>query len=148
MIKWLFILAGTGIFFGVAGFAGIYFYFARDLPKITSLNDYRPPIITTVYSDDDRKIAEFYEQQRVIIELSQMPEYLIQAFVAAEDSRFYEHPGIDLHSIFRAFLKNLEAGGIVQGGSTITQQVTKSFSAHPRAQLPAKNQRGNFSLPY
>jgi len=138
LIKWLLILAGLGIFLGVVGFAGVYFYFARDLPKITSLNDYRPPIITTVYSDDDRKIAEFYEQQRMIIELSQMPQYLIQAFVAAEDSRFYEHPGIDLHSIFRAFLKNLEAGGIVQGGSTITQQVTKSFLLTPERSYQRK----------
>ncbi len=130
-IKWLFFLIFFSFMAGAAGLAGLYFYFAKDLPKITSLKDYRPPVITTVFSDDNRKIAEFYEQQRVVIELDQMPAHLIQAFVAAEDARFYEHQGIDLHSIFRAFVKNLKAGEIVQGGSTITQQVTKSFLLTP-----------------
>ena len=60
-----------------------------------------------------------------------MPDNLINAFVAAEDSRFREHPGIDMISIIRAFLKNFQAGTIVQGGSTITQQVTKSFLLTP-----------------
>ncbi len=59
--------------------------------------------------------------------LEKMPPILRNAFVAAEDSRFYKHQGVDLYSIVRAFLKNIEAGTIVQGGSTITQQVTKSF---------------------
>ncbi len=106
---------------------GLYFYFTKDLPKISSLKDYRPSIITTVYSDDNRKIAEFFRQRRVVVPLSQMPKMLKDAFVAAEDARFYRHEGIDLVSIARAFLKNIEAGTIIQGGSTITQQVAKSF---------------------
>ncbi|MBW2202885.1 MAG: transglycosylase domain-containing protein, partial [Deltaproteobacteria bacterium] len=57
----------------------------------------------------------------------QMPKHLIQAFVAAEDSRFFEHEGVDIKSIFRAFIKNMSTGKIKQGGSTITQQVTKSL---------------------
>ncbi|MBC2717460.1 MAG: PBP1A family penicillin-binding protein [Desulfobacteraceae bacterium] len=138
LIKWLFFLTGFGIFLGIVGFAGVYFYFASDLPKISSLNDYRPPIITSVYSDDNRKIAEFYEQQRILKPLSEMPDHLIHAFVAAEDARFYLHKGIDLHSIFRAFFKNLKAGAIVQGGSTITQQVTKSFLLTPERSYQRK----------
>jgi penicillin-binding protein 1A len=138
LIKWLFFLTVFGVLAGAATLGGVYFYFAKDLPKITSLNDYRPPIITTVYSDDQRKIAEFYEQQRIIIELSQMPDHLIQAFVAAEDARFYAHQGIDFYSIFRAFVKNLKAGEIVQGGSTITQQVTKSFLLTPERSYSRK----------
>ena len=110
---------------------GIYFYLSDDLPKIFSLKDYRPPIITTVYSDDNRKIAEFYKERRIIIPLSSMPKMLKDAFIAAEDSRFYKHKGIDFFSIVRAFFKNIEAGTIVQGGSTITQQVTKSFFLTP-----------------
>ncbi len=111
---------------GVAG-GGAYFYFTRDLPKISTLKDYSPPIITTVYSDDNRKIAEFYRERRIVVPISNIPKILIDAFVAAEDARFYEHEGIDLFGIARAFLKNIEAGSIVQGGSTITQQVAKSF---------------------
>ncbi len=108
-----------------------YRHFSVDLPSIAALREYRPPTVTTVYSDDGRKIAEFFRQRRIVIPLEEIPETLIQAFIAAEDSRFYEHPGIDLKSIVRAFLKNLEAGTVVQGGSTITQQVTKSFLLTP-----------------
>jgi len=113
------------------GGIGTYFYLSEDLPRISTLKDYRPPIITTVYSDDDRKIAEFYKERRIVIPLSKMPKMLIEAFVAAEDARFYQHKGIDFFSITRAFFKNIEAGTIVQGGSTITQQVTKSFLLTP-----------------
>ncbi len=112
----------SGLFIG-----GAYFYFTRDLPKISSLKDYSPPIITTVYSDDNRKIAEFYKERRIVVPISKIPKTLIDAFVAAEDARFYEHKGIDIFGIARAFLKNIEAGSIIQGGSTITQQVAKSF---------------------
>ena len=115
----------------IAGIVGIYVYLGEDLPKISSLNDYRPSIISTVYSSDNRKIGEFYRERRVVIELADIPERLKEAFIAAEDSRFYKHRGIDFVSIVRAFFKNIEAGAIVQGGSTITQQVTKSFFLTP-----------------
>jgi len=105
----------------------IYFYLSKDLPKISSLTEYHPSIITEVYSDDNRKIAEFYHERRVVVPLSEIPTMLIEAFIASEDARFYKHQGVDFLSIVRAFIKNLEAGEIVQGGSTITQQVTKSF---------------------
>ncbi len=131
LIKWSLWSIILAAFTGVCLLAGVYFYLSRDLPKISSLADYRPPIITTVYSDDNRKIAEFSRERRIVVPLEKIPEKLRQAFVAAEDSRFYKHKGIDLLSIIRAFFKNLEAGTIVQGGSTITQQVTKSFLLTP-----------------
>ncbi len=123
---------------GVLGAAGAYFFLSQDLPKITSLTDYNPAVITTLYSDDNRKIAEFYKERRIVIPLSEMPQMLIEAFVAAEDARFYKHKGIDLLSIIRAFFKNIEAGAIVQGGSTITQQVTKSFFLTPEKSYTRK----------
>lgn len=138
LIKRIFILGLAGLLAGLVIFAGVYFYFSRGLPKIASLKDYQPPIITTLYSDDGRKIAEFSKERRVVIPLSDMPENLLNAFVSAEDARFYEHSGIDLHSIIRAFFKNLEAGQIVQGGSTITQQVAKSFFLTPERSYSRK----------
>jgi penicillin-binding protein 1A len=118
--------------------AGGYMYFKQDLPRISSLKDYNPPTVTTFYSDDNRKIAEFFQERRIVIPLSHMPDMLKNAFIAAEDDRFYQHKGINLLSIFRAFIKNIEAGTIVQGGSTITQQVTKSFFLSPEKSYQRK----------
>ncbi|MBU1341272.1 MAG: PBP1A family penicillin-binding protein [Proteobacteria bacterium] len=131
LFKWCFILFILFGLLGCAGLAGLYYYLSQDLPKINTMKDYRPATVTSVFSDDGRKIGEFYEERRIVIPLSQMPKNLINAFVAAEDSRFREHPGIDILSIIRASFKNFKAGTIVQGGSTITQQVTKSFLLTP-----------------
>lgn len=121
---------------GTAG--GLYYYLCRDLPTTQSLRSYHPPVISSVYSDDGRKIGEFYNERRIVIPFEKMPDMLVKAFIAAEDSRFYRHKGIDLISIVRAFFKNLEAGTIVQGGSTITQQVTKSFFLTPERSYERK----------
>ncbi|MEA1966601.1 MAG: PBP1A family penicillin-binding protein [Thermodesulfobacteriota bacterium] len=129
--KWLLIFSGAAVLLAAAALAALYFYMSRDLPKIAKLSDYRPSVVTNVYSDDGRKIGEFYKERRIVIPLSKMPDDLKNAFVAAEDSRFRVHAGVDFVSIFRAFVKNLKAGAIVQGGSTITQQVTKSFLLTP-----------------
>jgi penicillin-binding protein 1A len=137
-LKWSLWAAILLIFAGVAATLVVFLYLSRDLPKIASLKDYHPSIITTVVSDDNRKIAEFYKERRVVKPLESMPLQLQQAFIAAEDARFYKHRGIDLFSIIRAFFKNLEAGAIVQGGSTITQQVTKSFLLTPERSYERK----------
>lgn len=137
-LLWSFLLGFIFALLGVLGGIGVYFYLSSDLPQIGSLTEYHPPIITNVYSDDGRKIAEFFEERRIIKPLEEIPQQLIDAFIAAEDSRFYKHKGIDLYSIIRAFFKNLEAGTIVQGGSTITQQVTKSFLLTPEKSYTRK----------
>ena len=129
---WSFLLGFIVAIMGAVAGVGVYLYLSKNLPQITNLTQYHPPIITTVFSDDGRKIAEFFEERRIIKSLEEMPPALINAFIAAEDSRFYKHRGIDFYSITRAFFKNLEAGTIVQGGSTITQQVTKSFLLTPQ----------------
>lgn len=116
---------------GAVGLAVLYLYISEGLPKVDDLADYRPPTITEVFSDDGEKIAEFYKERRIVIPLEEMPQMLVDAFIAAEDARFWEHQGIDYQGIIRAFFKNIEAGAIVQGGSTITQQVTKSFFLSP-----------------
>ena len=116
---------------GAAALVGGYLYISQDLPRISSLRDYRPAIISTVFDENHRKIAEFFRERRVVVSLPEVPPLLVKAFVAAEDSRFYQHQGVDPFSILRAALKNLEAGTIKQGGSTITQQVTRSFLLTP-----------------
>jgi penicillin-binding protein 1A len=138
ILKWSLWMVFLLMFMGVAATLLVFLYLSRDLPKITSLKDYHPSIITTVVSDDNRKIAEFYKERRIVKPLESMPQPLQQAFIAAEDARFYKHRGIDFFSIIRAFFKNLEAGTIVQGGSTITQQVTKSFLLTPERSYERK----------
>lgn len=137
-LLWSFLLGFIFALLGALAGLGVYLYLSSNLPQISSLTEYHPPIITTVYSDDGRKIAEFFEERRIIKPLEEIPQGLINAFIAAEDSRFYKHKGIDIYSIIRAFFKNLEAGTIVQGGSTITQQVTKSFLLTPEKSYTRK----------
>jgi len=136
--KWLMILGLVVVLASAAALGTLYMYLSADLPRIASLKDYKPPVITTVYADDDRKIAEFFKERRIVIPLSKMPDMLKNAFIAAEDARFYKHKGIDLISIVRAFFKNVEAGAIVQGGSTITQQVAKTFFLTPERSYQRK----------
>lgn len=116
---------------GIAAGAGFLYYLTQGLPSIASLKDYRPSIITRVYADNNELLDEFYLEDRKVIQVTRVPKYVTQAFVAAEDARFFRHSGVDIQGIARAFIKNLEAGTIVQGGSTITQQVAKSLFLTP-----------------
>ncbi|MBI4551065.1 MAG: PBP1A family penicillin-binding protein [Candidatus Latescibacteria bacterium] len=103
---------------------GLYWHFNRDLPSdLQTIRDYRPPILTEVYADDGRVVGEFYIQRRMIVPLAQIPPYVLHAFIAAEDQYFYYHSGVDPVGIVRALIKNLRSHEVVQGGSTITQQV-------------------------
>jgi penicillin-binding protein 1A len=116
-----------------AGLALLVFYIEldRSLPSTQSLKNYHPPLVSSVYAADGSLIGEFYSERRFLVPLQEVPPYVVKAFLASEDVRFYEHGGVDLLGILRASLKNLEAGEIVQGGSTITQQVVKSLLLSP-----------------
>ena len=105
----------------------LWYMWSSNLPYIGTLKDYSPPIITEVFADDGQRIGQFWEERRILVPVSQMSPHIINAFVAAEDARFFKHQGIDLLSIVRALIKNIKAGRIEQGGSTITQQITKSL---------------------
>ncbi len=118
--------------------AGLYLYFSSDLPRINSVKDYQPKIVTQVLSENGDIIAEYFVEKRYVISMDEMPPVLIDAFIAAEDERFFEHQGIDLLSIIRALIKNLRSMDIVQGGSTITQQVTKSLLLTPEKSYARK----------
>ena len=123
---------------GLIGAGFIYFYFSSDLPDVVKLKDHQPSTITQVYAVDNEKIAEFYIEKRIIIALEDIPLSLKQATLAVEDSNFYSHFGIDPKAIFRAFISNLKAGHIVEGGSTITQQLTKTMFLSREKSLPRK----------
>jgi len=112
---------------GLATIVGAYLYFAPGLPDAEALRDVQLQVPLRVYTRDGRLIAEYGEQRRVPLTLEQIPDELEKAIIAAEDDRFYSHPGIDPMGMLRAAYQNVMAGRIVGGASTITQQVAKNF---------------------
>ena len=106
---------------------GIYAAFSADLPTIPDLKSYRPKTVSTFYAEDGTTIGLFFKEKRFPVSLESIPPHVINAFLAAEDSRFFSHAGIDTLGVIRALIKNIKAGTYVQGGSTITQQVTRNF---------------------
>lgn len=117
---------------------GGYTYLIAGLPSLVTLEDYQPNLVTTVYASDNRVIGEFCLEKRVVVPFEKVPKHLINAFLAAEDSKFYEHKGISYSGILRAMGKNIMAGRFVQGGSTITQQLAKTFFLTPERKMSRK----------
>ena len=137
-LKWLLLSFLSLVLLAAVSIGGIIWYFSRDLPSLESLGSYEPSQATRIYSDDNRIIGQFYIEKRVFVPLSKMPKELIQAILAVEDSRFYEHGGFDYIRMIKAFLTNLESGRIRQGASTITQQLTRSLFLTPERTMKRK----------
>ena len=116
-------IMAAGTLFAMAA----YFYFSLNLPQLKNIGDYRPGLPTIMYDRDGAEAERFFTENRELISIDQIPRQVINAVIAIEDSSYYEHKGLDYFGIFRAFLKNVKAGKVVQGGSTITQQVAKSL---------------------
>jgi penicillin-binding protein 1A len=113
----VFVALGTGI--------GILLGYEYNLPKIQSLEDYRPDVITDVYSDDNKVIGELFIEKRVIVSFEEIPAYLQLAIIATEDDQFYHHSGIDYFSNVRAIYKDIIRMRKSEGASTITQQLAR-----------------------
>ena len=133
-LLWLIVL----ILFVTMGGTIIYYALTIDLPEIDTLKDYRPSISSSVYDDNNELIDDFFLEDRKIVNMAEIPKAVQYAFIAVEDSRFYQHQGFDIQSIFRALLKNFEAGHIVQGASTITQQVARLVYLSPEKKYMRK----------
>jgi penicillin-binding protein 1A len=109
------------------GAAGLYWYLAPKLPPIDSLKDVQLQEPLRVYSRDGRLIAEFGEKRRTPLKFAQIPDIMVKAVLAAEDERFYQHPGVDWQGLTRAVVHVLRTGEKGPGGSTITMQVARNF---------------------
>jgi penicillin-binding protein 1A len=116
---------------GAAGAAAFYLAFMRDLPDLRTLDDYRPSVASHVYDRNGVPLGEFFNERRVLVPYEAIPRHVVLAFVASEDSTFFQHEGIDFAGILRAAWVNLLAGETRQGGSTITQQMVKSLLLSP-----------------
>ena len=111
----------------IIGVAASSFNIASNLPEIDMLRDVRMQVPLRVYSQDGSLLGEFGEKRRVPVLIDEVPEQLIQAFIAAEDDRFYAHPGVDWQGLLRAAISLVRTGEKRQGGSTITMQVARNF---------------------
>jgi len=119
-------LAGSFVI-GVLAILGSYIYITPRLPPIEALRDIRLQVPLRVYSNDHKLIAEFGKMKRTPLKYEEIPEKMTQAILAAEDDRFFIHPGVDYHGILRAVVSLARTGKKSQGGSTITMQVARNF---------------------
>ncbi|RMD59148.1 MAG: penicillin-binding protein 1A [Nitrospirae bacterium] len=117
---------------------GYLYWIITDLPAVTALEHYRPVESSKLYSEDGVLLGEFYVEKRTFIPLRELPAHVKNAFIAIEDERFYEHPGVDIFGILRALWVDIKAGTIVQGGSTITQQLAKMLFLKPEKSIKRK----------
>ena len=128
--KWLILLAGLGAAGGVAvtsAVIGAYYYVAPGLPPAETIREIPLQIPLRIFSRDRRLIAEIGERRRILVTFDELPAHVVSAFVAAEDRRFFEHPGIDYQGIIRAGIRMIGTGEISGGGSTLTQQLARDY---------------------
>src|SRR5438874_4820324 len=127
---WIFAVGTVVFLVGIAGAAGLFWHFSKDLPDYSQLQDYEPPVMTRVHASDGALVAEYARERRLYLPIQAIPKQVVNAFIAAEDKNFYDHGGLDFSGIARAgllYLQNYGSSRRPQGASTITQQVAKNF---------------------
>lgn len=124
LILTIFIIA----FFIILGvFIGIFLNFMQDIPEIADLKNYKPNLTTSIYDDKGELISQLYTEQRTMVKISDIPVTLQNAIIAKEDPNFYYHSGFDIKGIIRASINNLMHKKVVEGASTITQQLARNL---------------------
>jgi penicillin-binding protein 1A len=137
-------ILGVVVLGGVVGAAGAYMayrHFSADLPDVDGLRNYRPPVMSRVYTGDSQLLAELASERRIFVPIGAIPDIVKQAFISAEDQNFYTHHGVDPLAIVRAGLFDLAHAGQGRrpiGASTITQQVAKNMLLDNQMSLARK----------
>ena len=130
MIRALLVLLGLGVITAisaVAGVVGAYYYVQPGLPAAETIRDIPLQIPLRIFSRDGLLVSEIGERRRILVTYDDLPQHVVDAFVAAEDQRFFVHPGIDYRGILRAFAQLAATGDISSGGSTLTQQLARDY---------------------
>jgi penicillin-binding protein 1A len=128
--RWLILLGGLiaiGTMGTVSAVIGAYYYVAPGLPAAETIRQIPLQIPLRIFSRDGRLIEEVGERRRILVTFAELPQFVVDAFVAAEDRRFFEHPGVDYQGVLRAGLNFFASGSLSQGGSTITQQLARDY---------------------
>lgn len=131
----LFLTLTAALIGGAIGFMVFSFW---DLPEIRTLEEYKPSITSRVYSDSNQLLAEFFLENRTPVVLENVPDLMIKALIATEDNRFYHHFGVDPRGIIRAMYRNIRARKVLEGGSTLTQQLAKVLFLTPERSFTRK----------
>ena len=134
--KLIIFFAVISIILGIS--AGGYFAFSMGVPSIEEIKQYKPSSGTKIYADDDVLIGELKAEKGIFVPIANIPEHMINAVIAVEDSRFWRHKGIDYLAILRALIKDVIHIGLKEGGSTITQQLTKVMFLSPEKTIKRK----------
>ncbi len=139
---------GTLILASAAGVAALWAFtiLPRSLPSVTALETFQPLQGTKVYDDNDELLTELHVERRIFVPLAHIPQTLRDAVIATEDRRFYSHFGVDPIGVARAVYQNYRRGRIVEGGSTITQQLTKVLFLTPDKSLERKMKEAALAL--
>lgn len=133
MMRVLTFVVGLVVLAALAGAGGVgymFWHYGRDLPDFRSLAKYTPDVMTRIYAGDGRLVTEYAVEKRVFVPYNAIPKVVVNAFISAEDQRFFEHPGVDVMGVLRAAVTNVKYAGSGRrpvGASTITQQVAKNF---------------------
>lgn len=122
----------------IGGTMGFMIFSVWDLPDVKTLEEYRPNITSRLYSDSNRLLAEFFLENRTPVTFDDVPDMMIKALIATEDTRFYQHFGIDLRGVIRAMFRNIRARRVLEGGSTLTQQLAKVLFLTPERSYTRK----------
>lgn len=116
----------------------LFWHTLSELPAMVSVADYKPLGVTKVLTKDNLLLSELFKERRYLVPFEKLPPLVVKAFVSAEDDQFFEHQGFNPVAMLRASLANFRAGHVVQGGSTITQQVAKSLFLSPDRNIARK----------
>src|SRR5262245_25746937 len=141
--------SGGVLLVAVTAVAGFYVWTAsRDLPNAERLAKYEPPVMTRIHAADGTLMAEYARERRIFVPINVIPKTVIQAFLSAEDRRFYEHGGLDFMGIARALVRNMQNRGKkrAEGASTITQQVAKNLLLTNERKLDRKLKEAILSI--
>ena len=134
-LAWLTLLL---VIAGIGGLVGVFWYYGRGLPSVTSLREYHPAQVTRVLDRHGELIDELFTERRTVVPIGRVPRVLVLSVLAAEDADFYRHEGLDYPGIVRAVGRHLLTGRRMQGTSTITQQIVKNLLLSPERSLTRK----------
>jgi penicillin-binding protein 1A len=122
----------------IGGAVGFVLFSVSDLPEVRQLEEYKPSITSRLYSDNKKLLAEFFLEYRTPVALADVPDLMVRALIATEDARFFSHRGLDWRGIARAMYRNIRARKVLEGGSTITQQLAKVLFLTPERSYARK----------